>query len=195
MAELASLDVYSNKLVLSLIDLRKPLFQRLTEGLWEFFKAMFQWAGSPPSVTSGRHGKDPLSKMLVRLIRSALNEILGTNVQIVDWEGNAQSVSALAKAVLQFTKLIKLRPEGALSDILYILEPEISFQAGDVMAIPHLKQEVRMNRRYSSSRGLIETAIQTTDAFISQGSTRPGSYLRKNDIMEKEIGEFIHRSV
>ncbi|KAK2594097.1 hypothetical protein QQS21_008200 [Conoideocrella luteorostrata] len=181
LTETQTLGIGSDTLVLSLVDLYRPLFQQLTEATWESLKSLLQCVGSLIWVTRDRRVEKPHSNMMVGFMRSVLNEIPNIATQFLDFEDERQlDAEVLSSAVLRFAKAVKLKQEDNFADMLHTIEPELSFQKTGMVAIPRLKRERAMNDRYNASRRAVSTTIRTAQASISLGPAKPGYYVRQN---------------
>ncbi|KAJ0115637.1 hypothetical protein J7T55_010460 [Diaporthe amygdali] len=185
LADLQLTSISSSTTVLSLAELDGPVFLDLTESKWNAFKSVFQEAGSVFWVTNGRRIGNAHANMTVGLLRSALNELPGLDVQFLDFElPHLLDASTLGKALLRFraaTVLKRIHPD-AYSHVT--TEREFVIEKDGQVVVPRLVAESSMNNRYNSSRRSISRECSAHEGHISI-ETVGSSYFIRQDVNVK----------
>lgn len=139
--------------VLSLVDLDEPSFKGLTKARWATLKNIFQERGSILWISQGRRAREPHNNMLLGLVRCAVNELPGLDVQFLDFDGSSVINSrAIGEAVLRFKATRAWDGDDSAQLRLQMpLEREIVIDASGQALVPRLVVNHAMNSRYNSS--------------------------------------------
>lgn len=151
-------DVSAATTIVSLLELDQSIFQKLWSSRWESLKTTFQEAGCMLWVSHGRRAQTPHSNMIVGLLRSALDELAGLEIQFLDIEDPEQlTASVIGESLLRFHAATEWKQNDKYDNITLTIEPEIVIEKGGQVMVPRLKACDAMNDRYNSSRRAIST--------------------------------------
>ncbi|KAF7865953.1 hypothetical protein EAF04_006117 [Stromatinia cepivora] len=164
LSELLLVDIRSETMVLSLVQLDGTLFQNIDHTQWESLKTMLMSTGALLWVTQGRRGDNPFGSMMVGLMRSIIREVLTLRYQMLDFEG-ARNPDAytLAESLLRFTAEILWREQDKIHTSV---ETELVLNTKGRVLIPRLVMNDEMNARYNSLKRPIVARFDPHDQNI-----------------------------
>ncbi|KAI1457563.1 hypothetical protein F4805DRAFT_174045 [Annulohypoxylon moriforme] len=182
-ADIESLEISSKTVILSLVDLDRPIFSSINETTWDLMTSMFQAAGAVLWVTEGRRAANPYANMICGLLRSAINEIPGLEVQFLDFE-DPKSLDArtIGEALLRFKAVAdwKHSDHHKFEENAFVtLEREMIIEKDGQPLIPRMMPRKELNDRYNSSRRSISSPTDTSNHTISLVATASGYDLQR----------------
>ncbi|KAI5922075.1 polyketide synthase-like protein [Camillea tinctor] len=166
--DLRALDISSTTTVLNLCELDKPIFDGLDQSQWTSLQALLQEVGTILWITQGRRANNPHANMVVGLLRCAINELPGLNIQFLDFETpDRLDARILAGA------LLRLKVMGTWQDELQDtytnagIERELVIDDEGELLVPRLVPSPEMNNRLNSSKRPIFNTTTLRDHIIS----------------------------
>ncbi|KAI1090155.1 hypothetical protein F5B19DRAFT_334347 [Rostrohypoxylon terebratum] len=200
--EIRSLEISSNTVVLNLVDLDRSTFSDIDEATWNAMTSTFREAGAVLWITEGRRADNPYANMICGLLRSAINEIPGLDVQFLDFE-DPKSLDArtIAEALLRFKAVAdwKHGDHHEFSENAFVtLEREMIIEKGGRLVIPRMMPKKDLNNRYNSSRRQILDLTDISEHAISLAPTASGYILQQESQMisasklDASIGRITH---
>lgn len=185
--EIESLEISSKTVVLNLIDLDRPIFSDMDEATWNAMTSTFREAGAVLWVTEGRRAANPYANMICGLLRSAINEIPGLDVQFLDFEDpKSLDGRTIAEALLRFKAVAdwKHGDHHEFGENSFVtLEREMIIEKGDRLVIPRMMPKKELNDRYNSSRRQISDLTDISDHVVSLVPTASGHILQRESPM------------
>lgn len=141
--------------VLCLQDLDTPIFKDLSAETLRGIQNLFAKSKTCLWVTQGRKDDNPYQNMTVGLGRVATLEMTHLRLQSLDFDVVDKYTGLLmVKSLLQFEATEVWEQQGLAKNLLWSVEPEISYEKGN-FKIPRLIPNSTRNNRYNSSRRLI----------------------------------------
>jgi len=155
--------------VVSLEDLDKPVFKDLNVQTLQGVQNLFTKSKTCLWVTQGRKDDNPYQNMTVGLGRVATLEMTHLRLQSLDFDAiDGSTASLVAKSLLRFEATEVWEQQGLAKNLLWSVEPEISYENGN-FKLPRLVPNSARNSRYNSSRRMI---TQNKDPRVSTLSLR-----------------------
>ncbi|RYP16090.1 hypothetical protein DL766_009227 [Monosporascus sp. MC13-8B] len=183
LADMQSFEIPSGTTVLSLVDLDRPVFSDPDETSWNVMKSMFQEAGAVLWVTQGRRAANPYANMTIGLLRSAINEIPGLEVQFLDVEDPERlDARTVGEALLRFKAVVdwKQGDHREFEENAFVtVERELVIEKGGRLVIPRIMPDKELNERYNSSRHPIYDLTDTSEHVVSLVATVRGHVLQR----------------
>ncbi|KAI2473089.1 hypothetical protein F4781DRAFT_427851 [Annulohypoxylon bovei var. microspora] len=183
LSDMRSLEISSRTTVLSLVDLDRPFFSDLDNTTWDVMKSMFQEAGAVLWITEGRRAANPYANMICGLLRSAINEIPGLEVQFLDFEDpDKLDARTIGEALLRFKAVVdwKHGDHHEFEENAFVtLERELIIEKGGRLIIPRMIPRKELNERYNSSRRTISNLTDTSEHIVSLTATTFGHALQR----------------
>ncbi|KAI0888665.1 uncharacterized protein GGS22DRAFT_61892 [Annulohypoxylon maeteangense] len=182
LAEIESAEITSKTVILSLIDLDRPIFKEIDKVTWDAMISMFQEAGAVLWITEGRRAANPYANMICGLLRSVINEIPGLDVQFIDFE-DPKSLDArtIGEALLRFKAVADWKHSDHHKfeeNSFTTLEREIIIEKDGRLVIPRMLPKKELNDRYNSSRRPISNLIDPSNHVVSLVTTASGYNLQ-----------------
>ncbi|KAF9886948.1 hypothetical protein FE257_010689 [Aspergillus nanangensis] len=146
--------------VLCLSDIEEPMLKRMTAEKLRGFQDIFKQSKNVLWVTRGSRSGDPYARMVVGFGRTIVLEMLHLRLQFLDIPAESHSDAAsIADALLRLETTGVWEDERAGDNLLYAVEPELSFEDGKYF-VPRFRLNQEQNDRYNSSRRSIETEME-----------------------------------
>lgn len=179
-----SMTLSPKSMVVSLIELERPVFRDMNANEWQRLKLLFQGTCSVLWVTSGRRASEPYANMLPGAIRVAKNEVHGLNVQFVDFEDRIQLSSALLEAfLLRFRASILWQGENVHMAFAETERELIVSSNGQTLVQRQIPDE-GMNARYNSFHRHIVRPVDLRNSVVSLSTTPNGYTFQGDDYLE-----------
>ncbi|KAL2864256.1 uncharacterized protein BJX67DRAFT_383918 [Aspergillus lucknowensis] len=152
--------------VLGLIDLDEPVLSSVTAERLDALKQLFSLSSSVLWVSRGSRDDNPRSNMSVGLGRTLLLELPHLNLQFLDLgTPRKDDARTITEALLRFEAANAWGKDGADLGVLWSVEPEIAFDAGNEF-IPRLKLDSSRNARYNSAKRPISKTVSTRGSVL-----------------------------
>lgn len=165
--------ISAQSLVISLTEIDLPVFKSITETQFESLKSLFGSEKTILWVTTGRRADDPFSNMTIGFGRSAILEVPELRLQYLDFErSNNIDSNKIVESALRFQFLENAKKRGDTNDLLWAIEPEVTFDKNGTQLVPRLEQMQEANDRYNTDRRSIrrEVKLEESAILVSQGS-------------------------
>ncbi|KAL8369933.1 hypothetical protein RB595_000338 [Gaeumannomyces hyphopodioides] len=132
-------------------------------------QTLFARAGRVLFVTQGAYSTDPMSAMLVGLLRCARSEQPSLAVQLLDIESDArpssQDTGVLLEHFLRFVFASQQQPDSAGGDILWSTETELLLRGGKLF-LPRVRHDVELNERVNAQRRPISKLVSKDTQIV-----------------------------
>ncbi|KAK4194675.1 hypothetical protein QBC40DRAFT_318825 [Triangularia verruculosa] len=172
--QLADVEISSQSAVLSLTELFEPVFQGgMDEQDWAGLTQALMTAGTLFWVTWGRRAANPMTNMMIGMLRSVVREVPTLGYQFFDFE-DRDSISArsIAEWFVRFqAESTWRRHDNAGAS----LEPELVLDKTGHIVIPRLKIDVDMNDRYNSFKRAIKKPFHPHQQSLSVVASGDGA--------------------
>lgn len=150
--------------IISLADLDEPLLRNISQERLSGIQSVLEGCRQILWVTSGAHEQNPYANMTIGLGRSLLYEYPHIRMQFMDIAHDTQNQSAHVATAL--ARLIVEDKHGLpSSDMLWSVEPEVTFENGRTM-IPRLLPNDHLNSRLNAGTRQITESTSSTNSSI-----------------------------
>ncbi|KAH3986904.1 bifunctional polyketide synthase/nonribosomal peptide synthetase phmA [Parastagonospora nodorum] len=155
LASLSTIELPFMGSVICLEDLDVAVFENLSTETLQGVQHLFTKSKSCLWVTQGRKDDNPYQNMTVGLGRVATLEMTHLRLQSLDFDVIDSSTAVImAKSLLRFEATEAWEQQGLAKNLLWSVEPEMSYEKGS-FRVPRLIPNHARNNRYNSSRRLI----------------------------------------
>ncbi|KAL5355551.1 hypothetical protein BJX96DRAFT_170776 [Aspergillus floccosus] len=145
--------------VLCLSDIDGPVFKEMTTAKLRGLQNAFKLSKNVLWITQGSRSGDPYARMIVGFGRTIVLEMLHLRLQFLDIPPTSSpDAHVIADALLRLEITGVWEDERAGEDLLYMVEPELSFEDGRFF-VPRFRPNQEQNHRYNSSRRKIVTDL------------------------------------
>jgi hybrid polyketide synthase/nonribosomal peptide synthetase ACE1 len=175
-------------MVISLVELDRPVFCDMSKVKWEKLQRLFGRPRSILWITSGRRAIEPHANMLIGALRTARSETLGLNVQFVDVEDKEQLDAPLVEGLLLKFVVSALWQKEDHNISFLDIERELVLSPQGEMLVQRLIPNQAMNDRYNSSHRVIQKPIRIGQSHIRLCLTRHGYILQEEVNAEDTSG-------
>ncbi|KAJ8117746.1 hypothetical protein OPT61_g1129 [Boeremia exigua] len=175
----ANLSFGGNAVVLQ--DHDKPLFQDLEETTLKGLQKLFARSKDVLWVTQGYKHNFTHARMFVAFARCLLQEMPHIRLQILDLPSTqAHNAKTISEDLLRLLISGRLEQEGRFNNILWSVEPEISYDNG--RSIPRVKVSKPRNDRYNARRRDITVNVDPNVSMVTVSAGQDAYVLRaKNE--------------
>ncbi|KAI1638954.1 polyketide synthase-like protein [Biscogniauxia mediterranea] len=188
--DLRALDISLTTTVLNLSELDKPVFDGLDQLQWMSLQSLLQEAGTILWITQGRRASNPHANMVVGLLRCAINELAGLNIQFLDFETPDRLDARIIAGALLRLKAMGTWQNGLLDAYTNTsIERELVIDDDGELLVPRLVPNSDMNNRLNSSKRPIFNTTTLRDHVVS---------LQKDGdsyVLEEELTEPIRETI